>query len=93
MEFLDGQTLKNHISGKPQPLEQVLHLGIEMADYTRSRPAERIIHRDIKTSEHIRYQAGLTRRILDFGLAKLVRVDEGVDVSDMPTATTEELLD
>src|SRR5215472_15116069 len=28
MEFLDGQTLKHRISGKPVPLEQVLELGI-----------------------------------------------------------------
>jgi len=32
MECLDGQTLKHRISGKPVPLEQVLELGIEIAD-------------------------------------------------------------
>src|ERR1700746_650811 len=32
MKFLAGQTLKHHISGKPLPLEQVLELGIEIAD-------------------------------------------------------------
>jgi serine/threonine protein kinase len=32
MEFLDGQTLKYLISDKPLPLEQVLDLGIEIAD-------------------------------------------------------------
>src|SRR3982074_491446 len=32
MEFLDGQTLKHRISGKPLPLEQVLEWGIEIAD-------------------------------------------------------------
>jgi eukaryotic-like serine/threonine-protein kinase len=32
MEFLDGQTLKHRIGGKPLPLEQVLELGIQTAE-------------------------------------------------------------
>jgi len=30
MEFLDGQTLKHRISGKPLPMEDVLELGVEL---------------------------------------------------------------
>ena len=29
---MEGTTLKHHISGKPLPLEEVLDLGIEIAD-------------------------------------------------------------
>jgi eukaryotic-like serine/threonine-protein kinase len=32
MEFLDGETLKHLISGKPLALEQVLEFGMEIAD-------------------------------------------------------------
>ena len=32
MEFLDGQTLKHRISGKPLPLGELLECGIQIAD-------------------------------------------------------------
>src|SRR5436190_19584411 len=32
MELLEGQTLRQHIGGKPLPLEELLELGIQIAD-------------------------------------------------------------
>ena len=36
MEFMDGQTPKHHILGKPLPMEQVFDFGIEIAGATRN---------------------------------------------------------
>jgi hypothetical protein len=35
MEYLDGTTLKRRIGAKPMEIEQVLSLGIEIADAAR----------------------------------------------------------
>lgn len=83
MEYLQGQTLATALGNDPMGHEQIVELGIQVADALHAAHQAGVIHRDIKPSNmHLDREGRL--KVFDFGLAKQTESDSN------PEATTAE---
>jgi serine/threonine-protein kinase len=70
-EYVEGETLREHISRARMALGQVLEVATQVASALAAAHNAGIIHRDIKP-ENIMVRTDGYVKVLDFGLAKLV---------------------
>jgi serine/threonine protein kinase/Tfp pilus assembly protein PilF len=81
MELLQGQTLREILTGHPLPSSQIVNFGIQLARATEEAHQAGIIHRDIKPANVfvVRAQQGSQQiKVLDFGLAKITAILPGI---------------
>jgi tetratricopeptide (TPR) repeat protein/TolB-like protein len=72
MELVDGQDLRSMQAGQRLPLKNVLRVAVKVADGLAAAHERGIVHRDLKPENVMISRDGFVK-ILDFGLAKLVR--------------------
>jgi serine/threonine protein kinase/Tfp pilus assembly protein PilF len=81
MELLQGQTLREILTGHPLPSSQIVNFGIQLARAMEEAHQAGIIHRDIKPANVfvVRAQQGSQQiKVLDFGLAKITAILPGI---------------
>src|SRR6267142_1251808 len=76
-EFVDGVTLRQHMSNGQMNLDEVLNIANQIASALQAAHAAGIAHRDIKP-ENVMIRSDGYVKVLDFGLAKLTEIEEGL---------------
>jgi eukaryotic-like serine/threonine-protein kinase len=92
MEYLEGETLEDHLIRGALPPEQTLQYGIQIADALEHAHRQGVIHRDLKPGNIMLTKSGA--KLLDFGLAKLrsQSVEQSVAVATVTDLTREQNL-
>jgi len=73
-EFVDGMTLRQHMTNMRMTLNEVLNIAVQVASALHAAHTAGIAHRDIKP-ENVMIRSDGYVKVLDFGLAKLTEVD------------------
>jgi serine/threonine protein kinase len=72
MEYLEGVTLADRLSGGPLSVAQVLKYGVEICEGLERAHRTGVVHRDLKPGNIMLTKTGA--KLMDFGLAKALAV-------------------
>src|SRR5882762_8696655 len=79
MELLNGPTLAERIAQGKIPLDQALDIARQIGEALEAAHSKGIVHRDLKPA-NIKLQADGVVKVLDFGIAKIIEVNEAAGI-------------
>ena len=88
MQYIEGRTLSSIIKNNALSPLEVVDIGIQAAEALTEAHSRGVIHRDIKPQNVIITPRGQVK-ILDFGLAKIVRDEDAVHTGELDSRLTE----
>ena len=84
-ELLDGETLRERIDAGPLPAKRAIEYGLGIAQGLAAAHDKGIVHRDLKPENVMIVRDGRVK-VLDFGLAKLVRAEDAGEIAKTLTS-------
>jgi eukaryotic-like serine/threonine-protein kinase len=85
-EFIDGHTLREHMTNAARPIREVLDVAVQVASALKAAHEAGVVHRDIKPENIMLRRDGFVK-VLDFGLAKLALHQAPALVTETPART------
>ena len=86
MELVEGPTLADRVSQGALPIDEAIHVALQIADGLEAAHEQGIIHRDLKPG-NVKVRPDGTVKVLDFGLAKALLPADLV-AADAPHTST-----
>jgi serine/threonine protein kinase len=84
LELVEGETLADRIKRGSIPVEETLKIALQIAEALEAAHEKNVIHRDLKPA-NVKLAPDGRVKVLDFGLAKTLVGDAGVNLASSPT--------